>query len=151
MSISLLHYHLTVLRYSILRKLCALTSVSLKTFEQLCNCNGSRTYNNWLVSLNGWMLLSVLSGCGYKSCCSHLTFRYRACFEQGVRWHSGNYSVLIHSKGVYDMMIKRYRRMNSDNIKLFYTQVQSASLHFVVVYYSTQTQALKMFCKKAPS
>ena len=28
--------------------------------------------------------------------CSHLNFRYRACFEQGAPWHSGNYRVWIH-------------------------------------------------------
>ena len=30
--------------------------------------------------------------------CSHLNFRYRACFEQGVPWQSGNYRVWIHSE-----------------------------------------------------
>ena len=34
-----------------------------------------------------------LSGCGFKSCCCHLNFRYRACFEQWVPWHSGSYRV----------------------------------------------------------
>ena len=24
------------------------------------------------------------SGCGFKSCCSHLNFRFRTCFKQGV-------------------------------------------------------------------
>ena len=37
-----------------------------------------------------------LSGCGFESSCSHLSFRFRACFEQGVPWHSGNYKVWIH-------------------------------------------------------
>ena len=27
---------------------------------------------------------------------SHLKFRFRACFEQEVPWHSGNYRVSIH-------------------------------------------------------
>ena len=39
-----------------------------------------------------------LSGCGFKSHCSHSNFRYRACFKQGGPWHSGNYRVWIHSK-----------------------------------------------------
>ena len=26
-----------------------------------------------------------------ESRCSHLTFKYRTCFEQGVPWHSSNY------------------------------------------------------------
>ena len=38
------------------------------------------------------------SGCGFESNCSHLHFRFRACFEQGVPWHSGNYRVWIYSK-----------------------------------------------------
>ena len=34
-----------------------------------------------------------LGGCGFDARCSHLNFRYHTCFEQGVPWHSGNYSV----------------------------------------------------------
>ena len=34
-----------------------------------------------------------LSDCGFESRCSHLNFRYCACFEQGVPWHSGKYRV----------------------------------------------------------
>ena len=34
----------------------------------------------------------------FESICSHLNFRFRACFEQGVPWHSGNYRVWIHSE-----------------------------------------------------
>ena len=30
--------------------------------------------------------------------CNHLNFRFRACLEQGVPWHSGNYRVWIHSE-----------------------------------------------------
>ena len=39
-----------------------------------------------------------ISGCGIDSCCNYLNFRYHACFEQGVPWHSDNYGVYIHSK-----------------------------------------------------
>ena len=45
-----------------------------------------------------WVFVSELSGCGFKSSSSHLNFRFRTCFEQGVPWHSGNYRVLIHSE-----------------------------------------------------
>ena len=34
----------------------------------------------------------------FESRCSYLNFRFRACFEQGVPWHSGNYRVWIHSE-----------------------------------------------------
>ena len=44
------------------------------------------------------MFLCELSGCGFESRRSHLNFRFRACFEQGVSWHSGNYSVWIQSE-----------------------------------------------------
>ena len=52
----------------------------------------------WPVWLNGWVLVCELSGHGFEFRCSHLTFRYRVCFEQRVPWHSGNYRVWIHSK-----------------------------------------------------
>ena len=47
---------------------------------------------------NGWVFVYELSGCGLKSSCSHLKFRFRACFEQEAPWHSGNYRVWIHSE-----------------------------------------------------
>ena len=50
------------------------------------------------VWLNSWVLVCELSGCGLRSSCSHLNFRFRACFEQAVTWHSGNYRVWIHSE-----------------------------------------------------
>ena len=50
------------------------------------------------VWLNDCVFVYKLSGCGFESCYSHLNFRYRACFGQGVPWYSGNYRVLIHSK-----------------------------------------------------
>ena len=33
-----------------------------------------------------------------RSSCSHLTFRFRDCFEQEGPWHLGNYRVWIHSE-----------------------------------------------------
>ena len=51
---------------------------------------------NWLVSPNGWVFVYKLSGSGFESSCSHLNFRFRACFEQGVPWHAGSYKVWIH-------------------------------------------------------
>ena len=52
----------------------------------------------WPIWLNGWVFLYELGGCGLKSHCFHLTARCRACFEQGVPWHSGNYRMWIHSE-----------------------------------------------------
>ena len=52
----------------------------------------------WPVWQNGWVFIYELSGCGFESSCSHLNFRFRTCFEQGVPWHSGKYRVWIHSE-----------------------------------------------------
>ena len=49
----------------------------------------------WPVWRNGWVFVYELSGFGFGSSCSHLNFRFRACFEQGVLWHSGNYTEWI--------------------------------------------------------
>ena len=38
------------------------------------------------VWLNGWMFFYEQSGCEFES---HLNFKYGACFEQVVPWHSG--------------------------------------------------------------
>ena len=67
---------------------------------QLSDCNGTQTHNHLVneqpVWLNGWVLVYELSGCGFEYRCKN--FRFRACFEQGVPWHSGNYRVWIHSE-----------------------------------------------------
>ena len=34
----------------------------------------------------------------FESSCSHLKFKFRTSFEQGVPWHSGNYRVWTHSE-----------------------------------------------------
>ena len=52
----------------------------------------------WSVFLNGWVFVYELSGCGFKSSCSDLNFRFCGCFEQEVPFHSGNYRVWIYSE-----------------------------------------------------
>ena len=52
----------------------------------------------WPVWLNGWVFVYELNGCGFQSSCSQLNFRFCTCFEQGVPWHLGNYTVWIHSE-----------------------------------------------------
>ena len=49
---------------------------------------------------NGWVFVYKLSASNFESSCSHLTFRFRACFEQEVSWDLGNYiyRVRIHSE-----------------------------------------------------
>ena len=63
----------------------------------LSDCNWTRTQNHFFWP-NGWVFVYELSGSRFESSCSHLNFRLRACFEQGVPWHSGNYRVWIHSE-----------------------------------------------------
>ena len=43
-------------------------------------------YPNWPVWLNGSVFVYELSGCGFKSSCSHLSFRFPAYFKQVVPW-----------------------------------------------------------------
>ena len=53
-----------------------------------------------------WLWLDIHSDVNYQlmetmiliKTYSHFTFRFRACFEQGVSWHSGNCRVWIHSQ-----------------------------------------------------
>ena len=52
----------------------------------------------WPVCLNGLVFVYELSGSGFEPSCSHLNFRFCACFDQGVPWHSGNHRVWIHSE-----------------------------------------------------
>ena len=58
----------------------------------------------WPVWLNGWVFVNQLSGCGFDSRCSHLTYRYCTWLQQGVTWYLGNYRVQIHAERVCDMM-----------------------------------------------
>ena len=72
----------------------------LKTYNQMYRTDKYSQHSSiiWPVWLNGWVFVYELSGCGFESRCSHLIFRYGACFEQGVSWHSGNCRVWIHSQ-----------------------------------------------------
>ena len=72
----------------------------IKTYSQMHRTDKYSQHSSiiWPAWLNGWVFVYELSGCGFESSCSHFTFRFRACFEQGVPWHSGNYRVWIHSE-----------------------------------------------------
>ena len=45
-----------------------------------------------------WVFVYELICCGFESSSSHLYFRFYACFEQEVPWHSSNYRVWIYSE-----------------------------------------------------
>ena len=78
----------------------------------------------WPVWLNGWVFIYKLNDCGFESRCSHLNFRFRACFEQGVPWHSGNYRVWIHSET---------RTWHDKNIQLKFLFLHNSLIFFVII------------------
>ena len=69
----------------------------LNHLNVLSDCNWTRTHNHlvlkrtvnhlaiWPVWLTGRMFVYELSGCRFESSCSHLNFRFHACFEKGVQ------------------------------------------------------------------
>ena len=61
------------------------------------DCNWIWTQNH-LVCKRIRKLILPKYGSGLESSCIHLNFKFRACFEQGIPWHSGNYRVWIHSE-----------------------------------------------------
>ena len=72
----------------------------LRTYSQMQRTDKYLQHSSiiWLVWLDGWVFVYELSGCVFEFRCSHLNFRYGACFEQGAPWHSRNYRVWIHSE-----------------------------------------------------
>ena len=58
----------------------------IKTYNQMHRTDKYSQLSSiiWPVWLNGLVFVYKLSGCGFESRCSHLIFRYGACFEQGV-------------------------------------------------------------------
>ena len=74
-----------------------------RTYSQMHHMDKYSEYRSIIrpVSPNGWVFVYKLSGSGFESSCSHLNFRFWACFEQGVPWHSGNYRVWIYFWNTY--------------------------------------------------
>ena len=66
----------------------------------------------WRTWLNDWVFVYELSSCGFKSSCSHVNFRFRACFKEGVPWHSGKYRVWIQSVKPVRDLIRTYSQWN---------------------------------------
>ena len=73
--------------------------------HSISHCNWTRTHKHLVrkrpVWPNGWVSVYEPNVSGFESSWSHLNFRFRACFEQGVPWHLGNYRVWIHSENPY--------------------------------------------------
>ena len=81
------------------------------------SCDSNETHNRLALKqplkpvwLNSWVFVYELNGCGFESRWYHLNSRYRASFEQGVPWYSGNYRAWIHSETHtwYDNDIQSY-------------------------------------------
>ena len=56
-------------------------------------------------TLTGWVFVYELSGCGFKSRCCHLNFRYRVCFEQGVLNIQAIIGCRFTLKRIHDMIV----------------------------------------------
>ena len=63
----------------------------------------------WPVRLDGWVFVYKLSGSWFKSRCCHLSFRYGACFDQGVSWNSSNCRFRFILNPVRDMIITCFK------------------------------------------
>ena len=69
--------------------------------ETVCSCHVTNAFQSeftlysciWSVWPNGWVFVYELSGSGFESSCSYVTFRFRACFDQGLSWQSNSYRV----------------------------------------------------------
>ena len=88
------------------------------------------------------MFVYKLSGCGFESYCSHLDFRYHACFKQEVPWDSGNYRVWIPSETCTwrDRNIYKVKKVYfQTNLQPMYTENQN----FLLVIVSEQTKQSK--------
>ena len=113
----------------------------LQTKLCLSDCNWTWIHNHLVhkrtVWPNGWGFVYELSGCGFEPSCSHLNFRFRACFEQGIPWHSGNYRVWIHpeTRTWHDKDIQSwYFIFNYFNMicgKVFFPEFSKEFVHYV--------------------
>ena len=81
--VSELNYHTTKLFTK------NLLGIEMRKTQTLIECNWTRAHNHLVDkrTLNHLAKLAKfyeLGGCGFEYSCSHLNFRFRACFEQGV-------------------------------------------------------------------
>ena len=111
----------------------------IRTYSQM-HCTDKYSQHSsiiWPVWPNGWVFVYELNGCGFESRCSHLNFGFRACFEQGVPWHSGNYRVWIHSetrtwhdKNIQSNKLLTDSILSFSNFKLLFVFSSSDTLKF---------------------
>ena len=55
----------------------------IRTYSQTHHTDKCSQHSSiiWPVWRNSWVFVYVPSGCGFESCCSHLNFRFCACFK----------------------------------------------------------------------
>ena len=72
----------------------------IRTLSQLYRTDkySQTSYIIWSFWSYFWVIVFVLSGSGFKSTCSHLNFRFRACLDQGVPSASCKNRVWLHSE-----------------------------------------------------
>ena len=115
--------HLTVCSFHVTYPFQSETTLYIATWqEHTVKCTVQISTQNTAQSLGqpiAWVFLYELSGSGFKSSCSHLNFKFRTCFKQGVPSHSGNcfeQAVYWHS-GNYKVWIYSERRWHDKDIK----------------------------------
>ena len=110
----------------------------------ICGSNSIQTHNHlvckrtinhfakmakWLT----WVVSTYLYGI-------HLIFRYRACFEEGVPWHSGNCRVYIHSEmrtwhdnNIQCLHFPKYQNsINNDSLLLLFDGLWKVKANYMV-------------------
>ena len=71
-----------------------------RTYSQMLSTDkySKQRWIIWPVWANAWAFVFELNAWGFESSCSHITLKFYTCFEHGVLWHSGNYSLWILSE-----------------------------------------------------
>ena len=71
-----------------------------RTYNQIDRTDMNSEHSSIIcpVCINGSLFVYKISGSGFESSCTHLNFRFRACFKQPVPWNSGNCRMWIHSE-----------------------------------------------------
>ena len=127
----------------------------IRTYSQMHRTDKYSQHSSviWQVWLNGWVFVYELSGCEFESSYSHWNFRFRACFQQGVLWHSGNYGVWIH----YEMHMWHDKNIQSVKyrflyLRIYWPQIFGAAKAFVDIFWKQKrwiTSIIALFCVKS--
>ena len=85
----------------------------VRTYNQIHGTDNYSQYKSIFspVSLNGWVFIYDLDGYGFSYLCSHLNWRYRTCFEQGVPYVKATIEIRFTLKRVRGM-IRTYSQMH---------------------------------------